>query len=218
MNLAPLPVPPTLGASIACSARDGVSMAAITDFSRLSSLAQRAQTGDAAACEELLQELYDYVQSVLAARLGRIADLDDLVQECLLGMHRSLASYHPSRDIKPWIHAIIRYKVADHFRALARRKESPLHDEIETPPAPVEAAGHEGNGMLSRVDLRAIVNSLPEPLSRAVVLTKFEGHSTGEAARREGIAEAALRKRLSRAYGELARRVEKQMEAEENAS
>lgn len=193
-------------------------MAGPADFDKLATLAAQAQQGDAVACEALLQQLYDYVVRVLVARLGRIADLDDLVQECLLGMHRSLPTYHRSRDIKPWIHAIIRYKTADHFRALARRKESPLPDEIAAPQAPEEAAGHEGNGMLARVDLRAIVNSLPEPLSRAVVLTKFEGLSTGEVARREGVAEAALRKRLSRAYGMLAREIEEIMEAEENGS
>lgn len=218
MNLAPRPVHPTFGLPIACAARDGSAMAGPTDFDRLATLARQAQQGDAAACEALLQQLYDYVLRVLAARLGRIADLDDLTQECLLGMHRSLPTYHPSRNIRPWIHAIIRYKIADHFRARARRRESPLHDEIVAPLAQAEASGHESNGVISRIDLRAIVNSLPEPLSRAVILTKFEGYSTTEAARREGIAETALRKRLSRAYGELAQRIEQQMEAEDHGS
>ena len=182
------------------------------DFEQLGSLATDAQRGDGHACEVFLGQLYDYVHRVLSAKLGSFADLDDLTQECLLGMHKSLSSYHSSRNIKPWVHAIIRYKVADHFRALARRKETELTDEVAD-----RAAGRSGTAvsetLADAVDIRAMVRDLPEPLGRAVMLTKFDGLSTEDAARRESVSAMALRKRLSRAYRHLAVAISREKEA-----
>ena len=182
-----------------------------TDFDLLGTLAAEAQRGDRRACEVFLGHLYDYVHRVLSARLGAFADLDDLTQECLVGMHRSLSSYHSSRNIKPWVHAIIRYKVADHFRALARRKEAELTDEVVD--SNVRPDGVDSNeALMETVDIRAMVDELPEPLGRAVVLTKFDGLSTEDAARREAVSAAALRKRLSRAYRHLAEAINREKE------
>lgn len=207
-DLAPVAVCHTVAAAPPREPPAWERMTETTDFELLSSLASKAQGGDAAAYESLLEQLYGYVRRVLAARFGKFADLDDLTQECLLGMHKSLSTYHPSRNIKPWVHAIIRYKVADHFRALGRRKEFPLAENIEpvadTPD--LDKPGFDGQ------DVRALVNALPAPLSRAVVLTKFDGLSCEEAAQREGVAASALRKRLSRAYSRLAQMFETKME------
>lgn len=186
-----------------------------TDFELLGTLATRAQAGDTPACETLLEHLYSYVKRILASRLGSFADLDDLTQECLLGMHKSLPSYHPSRSIKPWVQAIIRYKVADHFRTLARRRESALTEDVVDPAThPANAAMPGGDGLADNMDIRAMVNELPAPLGRAVVLTKFDGLSCEEAARREAVSAAALRKRLSRAYRQLAVTIGRELDTE----
>lgn len=208
MDLAPQPDSPTLPDSRrhAWQLRDA--MPGNIDFSLLGTLATKAQEGDSAAYETLLEQLYTYVHRVLTARVGRSADLDDLTQECLVGMHKSLPSYHPSRNIKPWIHAIIRYKLADHFRAIGRRKEFPIGETMEDIAETSPSDGVEIDG----VEVRSIVNELPSPLCRAVVLTKFDGLSCEQAAEREGIAAAALRKRLSRAYKRLAGMLEARME------
>jgi RNA polymerase sigma-70 factor (ECF subfamily) len=188
------------------------------DFTLLAKLATEAQSGDARACESLLENLYTYVHRVLTARLGRFADLDDLTQECLLGMHKSLLSYHPSRNIKPWVHAIIRYKTADHFRAIARRRESEFNDGIADPADPsTHPREPGGNGMPDPAEIRALLNTLPSPLKSAIVLTKFDGLSCEEAARREDVTPTALRKRISRGYRELAGAIERKLEVESDA-
>ena len=179
------------------------------DFDRLGALAAKAQAGDTPSYEVLLGELYQYVRMVLRSRLGAIPELDDITQECLLGMHRSLPSYHPSRSLRPWVQAIIRYKIVDHFRSQSRRREVFLPEEMlesasDTSDAEVadEDARHDGDS------IRAMVARLPEDLRRAVVLTKLDGLSGSDAARAEGVSAAALRKRVSRAYRKLARMVE----------
>ena len=187
-----------------------------TDFDQLSRWAAQAQTGDAGAYERLLRELYAFVRMVLRARLGYVAELDDLTQECLLGVHKSLRTYHPSRPLKPWVQAIIRYKVADHFRALGRRRELTLPvEQIDVTNAAAETNASDEGRRPERVDLRALIARLPDRLRRAVVLTQIDGLSGAEAAAREDIGEAALRKRVSRAYKRLATMVEKELEADD---
>lgn len=185
------------------------------DFERLGTLARKAQEGDGASYEELLEQLYAYVHRVLWARLGHVSELDDLTQICVLAMHNALPTYHPSRSLKPWVNAIIRYKIADYFRAQARSRESPQPEEI------LEVANqwsnaHEDEGGDSNVPLNILelLSRLPKPLATAVQLTKIDGLSCEDAARREGIKSGALRKRVSRAYRELARMIEKEAESD----
>lgn len=179
------------------------------DFERVSGLAREAQAGDAAAYEAMLGMLYRYARNVIRSRLGSIADADDLTQECLVGVHKSLATYHPSRPIKPWVDAIIRYKLADHFRAWGRRREVALAGDAGDVTDGVFRANAEEDGVWTdEVDIRSLVKRLPAPLRRAVELTKMDGLSSAAAAVREGVSEAALRKRVSRAYRKLARMVE----------
>jgi RNA polymerase sigma-70 factor, ECF subfamily len=188
------------------------------DFQRLSELAREAQAGEAAAYEAFLGLLYRYARNVIRARIGAGVDAEDVSQECLLGVHKSLATYHPSRPIKPWMDAIIRYKLADYFRACGRRREVMLKEEEAAAVTDGSAgANTEAEGEFSSpVDIRSLVNRLPAPLCRAVQLTRLDGLSCTEAAANEGISEPALRKRVSRAYRKLACMVESERGMEED--
>ncbi len=180
------------------------------DFDALGVLAAKAQQGDDAAYESLLEALYSYVGMVLRARLGMTPELEDLIQTCVLAMHESLPTYHPSRNLRPWVQAIIRYKLADHFRALARRKEFAMSETVlEFENAHQEAKSRSE----SRVNVYELMKQLPAGWARAVQLTKFEGMSCEEAAGIEGISAGALRKRASRAYKRLADLIEKELES-----
>jgi len=177
---------------------------------KLENLVVLAQSGDKAAYAEFLNLLYPYISSILRRKLGSIVDHEDLTQECLMGIHKNLASYHPSKPLKPWISAIIRYKVADHFKLLSKRKEQSLIDEdgnvtrgAENSNEPMGAVGHEVIEMLSL---------LPDKLRLALEMTQLDGDSYEEAAKKSGVSEVAIRKRVSRAYKELRRLVSQEME------
>lgn len=175
------------------------------EFDELSALAAKAQSGDDEAYEHFLRGLYPWVRAVVRSRVGPVVDVEDLTQECILGVHTSLATYHPSRNIKPWINAIVRYKTIDYFRACARSKETPVPGDLleVTTPHP-DTNLDMGDRASDRVMVRVLVLRLPPALRQAILLTKFQGVSTEEAARSEGISPAALRKRVSRAYRKLA--------------
>lgn len=180
------------------------------DFDQLGALARMAQQGDQAAYESLLEQLYTYVRRVLFSRLGNISELDDLTQICLLAMHRALPTYHPSRNLGPWVRAIIRYKIADHFRAQARRREFAQDQEMLD-----LASAHNdgGTGLVDQVNVHELMKQLPSTWAEAVRLTKFEGFSCEDAAKKQGVSSSALRKRVSRAYRKLADLIEMEIES-----
>lgn len=167
----------------------------------MAALAGRAQNGDKQAYGEFLSQLYPLVRSILKRKLAGLVDYEDLTQECLIGIHKNLPSYHPSRPLKPWISAIIRYKVIDYFRATSKKIEV-TGLQVDTN-VPEEASG---------LDVRAWLLRLPDGLRRIVEWTQLEGMEYAEVATREGISEVALRKRISRAYEELRKIAAKEME------
>lgn len=183
------------------------------DFDMLGALAQKAQQGDGAAYESLLEQLYTYVRRVLIARLGYASELDDLTQTCLLAMHHALPSYHPSRNLQPWVNAIIRYKIADHFRAQARCRELAQTEEILDLAHQSNAMDQDCNDLAEQVNINELLKKLPNSWASAVRLTKMDGLSCEDAAKQEGVSAAALRKRVSRAYRKLAGMIEKELES-----
>jgi len=166
-------------------------------FSQLEDLFHKAQQGNRDAYSQFLEALYPFVKLRVQQRLGDMLDCDDITQECLIGIHRSMETYDPNKELKPWIQGIIRHKVADYFRIWARRQEVDLEKGGE----PVTKSPEPANtSQESHESLWSLIHRLPEPQKQALLLTKVSGLSCKEAAAREGISEAAFRKRVSRTY------------------
>lgn len=175
----------------------------------LRDLAILSQQGDQVAYTRFLRQITPYIQSAVRSKLGGLVEADDICQDCLMGIHRNLASYQPDQPIKPWIAAIIRYKLADHFRKLAKRREEPLTDDSFVTNEP-EVTNNQGEGSVT--EITQILAGLPVKLKRALELTHIQGLSYQEAASKEGISEVALRKRISRAFLKVKKHVEKKVE------
>jgi len=181
-----------------------------SQIERLQALFQKSRQGNKEAYAEFLQEVYPLVRQRIRITLGDFLDSDDVTQECLIGIHQSLATYDPNKPIKPWINGVIRHKVADYFRLLARRRESDFH-ETDFPVTNLESSTNQEAGEAVQGILGSALRILPEDQKRALELTKMKGLSYKEASSREGIREAAFRKRISRAYENLRKQVEKDL-------
>jgi len=168
-------------------------------FNKLEELLRKAQRGDQEAYGEFLKELYPLIKYKVRQRLGDLIDCDDITQECLIGIHKSLETYDPDKDLKPWILGILRHKMTDFFRQWGRRSEVDV-EKIDFPVTFSDAATNTEAEEGSRDQVMSLVNKLPEPQKRALILTKVSGLSCKKASLEEGISEAAFRKRVSRAY------------------
>jgi RNA polymerase sigma-70 factor, ECF subfamily len=164
---------------------------------RLKALMVSSLDGDAQAYRSLLSDVGAHLRAYYARRLSSGADVEDLVQETLIAMHTRRATYDPAQQLTPWLHAIARYKLIDHFRRSGRRPTIPLDAAGEL----TSHADHED--ALARRDVEQLIAKLPRRTQALVRSVKFEGLSTAEAAARSGMSESAVKVAVHRALRSL---------------
>ena len=84
---------------------------------KLQALMVASMGGHARAYHALLRLCAERLRSYFRRRLaGRDADVEDLVQETLMAIHRKRAIYDPSLPFTAWLHGIARYRLIDFLR------------------------------------------------------------------------------------------------------
>lgn len=169
---------------------------------RLKMLMVAGLAGSAPAHRLLLEAAAKRLRRYFAGRLGTdCADLEDLVQETLVAMHRRRASYDPALPFTSWLHAIARYKLIDHLRRRGIRKQVPLED------AGSIAAPDDFGPSLAAMDVERLLAELPEKHRAAIQLTRIDGHSVAEAAAIAGQSQSGIKIGIYRGIRRLAERV-----------
>ncbi|WP_205743139.1 sigma-70 family RNA polymerase sigma factor [Halioglobus maricola] len=161
------------------------------DEARWAGLMTSAQRGEEADYRRLLTELAVVIDRYLRSRLGAYDLVEDCVQDSLLAIHQARHTYDPRRPFRPWLFAIVRHKAVDALR----RGESKQRLHLVGEEIPEQAVA----GPESELQRGQLLDQLPQTLREALVLTKILGLSTGEAAARIGISQAALKVRVHRA-------------------
>ena len=148
------------------------------------------------AWRELLTLLGGQLRGYFARRLdgGAGADVEDLVQETLMAIHRRRMTYDPTQPFTAWAYAIARYKLIDFWRRNKKRKHIPIDDVADW----LEGDSSAEEGVV-RADLARVLSVLPERQQRLVRDVKIEGLSLAEAGQRMGVSEGAAKVALHRA-------------------
>lgn len=170
----------------------------------LSSLLARGLVGDEVAYRFFLGELASHLRSWLRGRLARLPDeIEDLLQELLLAVHNQRHTFDPKQPLKPWVHAIARYKIIDLLRRRSRNEmlNDPLDDEDE-----LFVAG-DGEAAEARYDLAKLLHDLPDRQRLPIVFVKIEGESVADVAKRTGMSESAVKVGIHRGLKALAAKI-----------
>ena len=173
----------------------------IAEESTLADLMRRSQRGDRQAYRVLLTETQLWLERFFRRRVNP-AQVDDLVQEVLLALHRKRATWDPARAYLPWLAAIARYRWVDHLRRAYRSAESELGDHDA-------AEDGEEDATIARLSLDRLFIHLPPGQARAIELVKIEGLSIREAAQRSGQSESLVKVNIHRGLKRLATMIEK---------
>jgi RNA polymerase sigma-70 factor (ECF subfamily) len=155
------------------------------------------QAGDVAAIEELVRRLSPRLVSYFTGPVGHAMDVEDLLQECWLRIHRSRHTYRATDPLLPWVFAIARHTMLDDRRRRSRRaaREVLLREPPE-PPSQVAAK--------SRVlDMDRLFEQLPPNQRDVLLLLNVAGMTMAEAARVTSSSVAATKQRAHRAYARL---------------
>jgi len=158
--------------------------------------------GDGAAMARLLTLLGGYLRGYFGRRLGAGAsDVEDLVQETLLAIHLKQSLYDRRYALTPWVFAIARYKLVDHFRRSGRRVSIPLEDAGE-----LLATENPEEGAVRR-DVARLLDRLPERQRALMQDVKLTGFSMEEAAARARMSVTAAKVSVHRSMKRLEKEV-----------
>lgn len=161
---------------------------------------QASLGGDARAHHTLLSALVPVLRRYYARRIVSMADLEDLVQETLIAVHTRRASYDRTRAFGPWLFAVARYKMIDHFR---RSRNDVALDDL----GDLLGDGGFEDEVSARLDIDAALDTLTVKQAAAIRATKIEGLSIAEAAARNDISEADVKVSVHRGLKALTRRL-----------
>jgi RNA polymerase sigma factor (sigma-70 family) len=155
----------------------------------LGRLLTAAQDGDGNAYAAFLRAAVPRVRAIGRGKLARAADLDDFVQDTLLALHQSRATYQPGRPVDPWLGAIARNRLADALRRTYRRRV--VETEYDEGQAAL-VAQPEADGPPA-IALGPLLSQLPERQRLAIDMLKVQGLSLREASDASGVSIGALK-------------------------
>ncbi|HIZ55635.1 MAG TPA: RNA polymerase sigma factor [Firmicutes bacterium] len=152
-----------------------------------------------------LNILYHFIR----LRVSVPEDVQDIVQDVMLSVWQSLASFQENARFKTWVLGIANHKIQDYFRKKYRRKEENMED-----PAAFQNAGEGEESVeraIIRTDMRQAVAALKQADQELVFLifhaelnyaeiSQLTGMPTGTIKSRMAGIKAKLRQSLGEKY------------------
>ena len=154
-------------------------------------LAVKAQAGDQRAYSKLLSELVPYIKMRISGSLANPDWVEEITQEILISVHKSLNSYGGDRPFKPWLNAIVQFRRTDFLRKHYKNKRVKESSKENTEIFSDNVTNTQYSGELK--DIESAIASLPEKQQKIFRLMKIEGYSAKETAEEMGMSVSAVK-------------------------
>jgi RNA polymerase sigma-70 factor (ECF subfamily) len=151
--------------------------------------------------EEVFAAFHRRLRAFVSRRVRNSADVDDVLQETFLRIHRHLGAVRSSDRLAAWVFQIARNTLIDHYRRAADGRgivEPQLPEEIRE----TEAEGTDDFEQVAAC-LAPMISSLPPCDRLAVQMTEIDGLTQGEASRRAAVSLSGMKSRVQRARRKL---------------
>jgi RNA polymerase sigma-70 factor (ECF subfamily) len=183
---------------------DRLSVTENTD--NLAALMRLSQNGDKRAYAELLQETSRFLRPFLSKRLSFTNEVDDLLQEILISIHKASHTYDGNRPYRPWVYAIARFRLQDFLR---EHYADQLHhaDDLSEMEEYLHQPVTESD--ISYEYISGEVEKLPEKQATILRLMHQDGYTAKEVAEKIGMNESAVKVAAHRAYKILRQKLER---------
>lgn len=144
------------------------------------------------AWHDLERRLRPYV----TRRVASSADVDDIIQDIFVRIHRGLSSLRDGESFGGWVYRVAQSAIVDAARARSRGALEWVGD-IPDIATPENADVDDVEGELGAC-VALFVSRLPAPYREAVTLTELEGLTQKDAAEMLGISLSAMKSRALR--------------------
>lgn len=169
-------------------------------------LMKQALNGDQRAYAGLLRETSRFLRPFLAKRLSFTNEVEDLLQEILISIHKARHTYDGNRPYKPWVYAIAKFRLQDYLRA---HYSDQLHHAIELFEVEENLSEYVTETAISYESISGEVQKLPEKQATILQLMHRDGYTAKEVAEKMGMNESAVKVAAHRAYKVLRNKLER---------
>ena len=171
----------------------------------LEALMQRALAGDQAAYAKVLHTTAQLLRPFLSKRLLFSNDVDDVLQEILVSIHKARHTYDGQRPYKPWVYAIAKFRLQDYLRSHYADDIKHAVDIADLENELTEDVTETG---ISYESISGEIEKLPEKQAAILQLMHRDGFTSKEVAAKLGMNESAVKVAAHRAYKVLRKRLE----------
>ena len=148
-----------------------------------SALMKQSLAGDQIAYATLLKETSRLLRPFLAKRLSNTSEIDDLLQEILISIHKARHTYDGNRPYKPWMYAIARFRLQDHLRELYSDQ---LHHAVDLAELEESLHEHVTESAFSYESISREVQKLPLKQATILQMMHQEGFTAKQVAEKIG--------------------------------
>jgi RNA polymerase sigma-70 factor (ECF subfamily) len=129
------------------------------------------------------------------------SEIDDVVQDVLVRMHRGLPDLRDDDRFSAWMFQVARNAIADSTR---KRVHAPQGgSELDETPAPPTSDDDREAATALAGCVSLFVAQLPSPYREAITLVELEGRTAKEAAEMVGISVSGMKSRVQRGRAQL---------------
>jgi RNA polymerase sigma-70 factor (ECF subfamily) len=161
--------------------------------------------------QAIWRQVHDRLRAFVMKRVANEAEVEDILQEVFLRMHRKLDSLKDPRRIVSWLFQITRNAIIDHYRTPARHREMPagLSADLDAghPASVPPDVGETADSSLLRTELagclQPMIERLPADYRQAVTLVELEGLTRQTAAKQLGLSVSGMKSRVQRGRRQL---------------
>lgn len=168
-------------------------------------LVKRAQGGEDAAYNQLIQAYRKRILGTIGRLIGKPEDVEDVAQEVFVRLYFSLDQLREPEMFEPWLHRLTVNSAYDYLRKQRRRNESRMSDLSEQQVVMADAVASSNRNIEDnrKAQVRELVGSLLSEVSEEdrllLTLKEVEGLSLKELEKVYKVNENALKVRLFRA-------------------
>lgn len=160
----------------------------------LAALLGAGLAGDNASYAEFLSRIAPLLRRVTGRSIAA-ADVEDVVQEILISVHKARHTYDGSRALMPWLMAIARFRITDHLRKHYAHMRHQMCDIADY--ENILADVTEDSSMNESID--ELLEGVSEKDRKILTMMHTEGYTAKEVGARIGMKESAVKVAAHRA-------------------
>ena len=172
-----------------------------------SELIHKAQNGDAAAFERLIESYQQPVFNLAYRMTGNYDDASDIAQEALIKVYLNISKFKKNSKFSTWVYRIATNACLDEIKKRKKHQTFSISEDIETDEGPIirefedPSANVEEN--FERKERQKVISDaiaeLPENHRVIIVLRDINGLAYDEIAAALKCSEGTVKSRISRA-------------------